>query len=267
MAYVLMRECSLAVISSRLIYTPLSPSLTIHPENPSPSPTSSHNIYNLLFLRLTMKLDFLALPPELRCMVYLALFADKDEQRFPHSVLNTSREMRSEAAPFLFSTLELALVRRLVCGVWLIALYSLENNSCSKVLDSQPLESLRDMESLKALLPHIKTLEISYVISHSTRWWIPRTLVRFNKKHSVASPNEIEFIDSRRRVKEIKEHYLKGLNIADPHASAINLMEEYLEDIKNILGASSACSMELLDSLTCNLEARDFGRAACTASL
>lgn len=267
MAYVLMRECLLAVISSKLIYTPLSPSVTIHPENSSPSSTSSRNIYNLLFSRLTMRFDFLALPPELRCMVYEALFADKDEHRFPHPVLNTSREMRSEAAPFLFSTLKLALVRRLVCGVWLIALYSLENNSCSNVLDSQPLESLRDMESLKALLPHIKNLEISYVVSHGTRWWIPRTVVQFNKKHSVASPNEIEFIDSRRRVKEIKEHYLKDLNIADPHASAITLMEEYLEDIKIVLGASSACSMELLDDLTCNLEARDFGRAVCTASL
>lgn len=267
MAYVLMRECSLAVISSRLIYTPLSPSLTIHPGISSPSSTSSHKFYNLLFLRLTMRFDFLALPPELRCMVYLALFAHKDEQRFPHSVLNTSREMRSEAAPFLFSTLKLALVRRLVCGVWLIALHSLENISCSKVLDSQPLESLRDMESLKALLPHIKNLEISYVVSHSTRWWIPRAVVRFNKKHSLASPNEIEFIDSRRRGKEIKEHYLKSLNISDPHASAINLMEEYLEDIKIVLGASSACSMELLDSLASNLVARDFGRASCTPSL
>lgn len=59
---------------------------------------------------MTPTVSFQSLPTELRLEIYDFLFADKDEQHYPHTLLEVTTKVKNECIPVLFPKLQMYIV-------------------------------------------------------------------------------------------------------------------------------------------------------------
>ena len=161
---------------------------------------SSRPVHHQLFHRLretttTPTVCFQSLPTELRLEIYDFLFTDKDEQHYPHPLLEVTTKVKNECVPLLFPKLQMYIDgHEDKNDAWWFITFRAQGTEPPRQWREDKShwytwEDIRDDPEIATLLPYLGSL----YFGEETCWTAPdvSTTVRFNRHKSSSPANEV----------------------------------------------------------------------------
>lgn len=125
----------------------------------------------------------IALPTEIRLMIFDALFDDETEQYYPHPMLELSEQTSPECAPYLFRHLQLNIVYAPQLGYHgedqIVTFFSHKREwgpYYGSILD----EVFVGQKTLSKLLPHVQQVKFQYFGFQGRKMWLANVTVPFD---------------------------------------------------------------------------------------
>ena len=144
---------------------------------------------------MTPTVCFQSLPTELRLEIYDFLFTDKDEQHYPHPLLEVTTKVKNECVPLLFPKLQMYIDgHEDKNDAWWFITFRAQGTEPPRQWREDKShrytwEAIRDDPEIATLLPCLGSL----YFGEDTCWTAPdvSTAVHFNRHKSSGPPNEV----------------------------------------------------------------------------